>query len=517
MSASRGRALGVSTLNLASKGLAIAKTMLISALFGASASLDAFWVAYSLPTLLPAVLTTVITVAFVPRFMASLEGRSGPEAWRGANTLFTLVMLVSVVAAALMSLYAPALVRGLAPGLAEATHAEAVRLTRLLMPCVPLLTCNALLSAISNARERFFLPALEGVFTNLVIIGCALLLARHWGTEALVIGVIGGFVLQAASLLWGNRDLLRSSLRPALAPRHPDFLKPLAHLLPLLVGALGSTLTALVNQYFLSGSGEGAISLMAYALMFAFLPVEVFAQAVLTAYYPALGRGFAAHDLQAAAASYAEGLRFLLLLLLPSALLLGAFAEPLMLLMLERGAFGAEQTRATAVLVQVLSAALVLRGWAYFNYRVLHAAQRPWLQVAIGLLGVATHAGLCALWVRSHGAVGVALATVASMLQSLLLSQWAALVSLRMREGFGLPRELGQLGLLSLLMALLCALALHLLGPLPASGRIGAALHHLAAAAAIGLLVLITARLLRQPDVLALEERLRGRAGQRAR
>jgi putative peptidoglycan lipid II flippase len=137
VSASRGRALGVSTLNLASKGLAIAKTMLISALFGASASLDAFWVAYSLPTLLPAVLTTVITVAFVPRFMSSLEGRSGPEAWRGANTLFTLVMLVSVVAAALMSLYAPALVRGLAPGLAEPTHAEAVRLTRLLMPCVP--------------------------------------------------------------------------------------------------------------------------------------------------------------------------------------------------------------------------------------------------------------------------------------------------------------------------------------------------------------------------------------------
>ena len=38
----------------------------------------------------------------------------------------------------------------------------------------------------------------------------------------------------------GGRRRYRLSLRPALALKHPDFVAPLAHLLPLFVGAAGS-------------------------------------------------------------------------------------------------------------------------------------------------------------------------------------------------------------------------------------------------------------------------------------
>jgi putative peptidoglycan lipid II flippase len=121
-------------LNGASKLLAIGKTMMVAALFGASASLDAFWVAYSLPLLLPSLLTTVVTVAFVPRFMANLEGREGPETWAGANTFFTVVVGVSLIASAAMFVFADALVGALAPGLAAEARTEAVSLSRLLLP-----------------------------------------------------------------------------------------------------------------------------------------------------------------------------------------------------------------------------------------------------------------------------------------------------------------------------------------------------------------------------------------------
>lgn len=498
--ASHGKALGLSLLNASSKVLAIGKTMLIAALFGASASLDAFWVAYSLPLLLPSLLTTVVTVAFVPRFMANLEGREGPDAWAGANTFFTLILAFSVVATVLMHVHADVLVGWLAPGLAGAPRAKAIELTRVLLPCVPLLTLSSVLSAISNARERFVLPALEGVLTNITVITAAWLAASSLGVAALTFGVLAGFLLQAAVLLWGARDDLRRNIRPRLAIAHPDFRAPTAHLVPLFVGSVGSVFTGLINQFFLSHGGEGAISAMAYAAMFAFLPVEVFAQAVITAVYPSFGRHFALGEVEAAATAFGEGVRFLLFLTLPAAVLLLLFAEPMVTLLLERGAFTPAQTAMTAGITQVLALGLVFRAAAYFNYRVLHAAVRPWLQVSIGLLGVATHLGLCLWWGDDFGAIGIAWAATLSMLQSAVLSLVVALRLIGGRWPPGLTRDLRDLALITLCMAAVGWMLRSFAWPEGVQDRTWAAIAAMAVAACSGLAGLACAWWLRQPD-----------------
>jgi putative peptidoglycan lipid II flippase len=495
------KALGLSALNGASKVLAIGKTMMVAALFGASASLDAFWVAYSLPLLLPSLLTTIVTVAFVPRFMAHLEGREGPEAWAGANTFFTVIVGISLVASLAMFVFADVLVGWLAPGLAPEAHGEAVSLSRLLLPCVPILTLSSVLSALSNARERFALPALEGVLTNVTVIASALLLATHLGVMALTMGVLAGFLLQAGVLLWGNRADLRRSIRLRLDFRHPDFRAPVAHLLPLFVGSAGSVFTGLINQYFLSHGGEGAISAMAYATMFAFLPVEVFAQAVITTVYPTFGRHFARGEVDAAAQAFAEGVRFLLFLTLPAAVLLMLFAEPLVVLLLERGVFTPEQTALTADITQVLALGLVFRSAAFFNYRVLHAAVRPWLQVAIGLLGVATHFALCHAWGDSAGAVGIAWAASVSMLQSAVLSLIAALWVLRWRWPRGLWPELAKLAAVASAMAIVGILLLPTVWPSLAETRRIHAVEAMGLAILAALVGLTSAWWLRQPDL----------------
>ncbi|MBD8524839.1 murein biosynthesis integral membrane protein MurJ [Pseudomarimonas arenosa] len=506
--ANLGGALTLSVVGGSGKLLAILKTMLIAALFGASAELDAFWVAYSLPMLLPALLSTVITVAFVPRFMASLEGKQGHDDWRGANTLFTVILLLSLLVSVLFFVHAEWLVNALAPGLAEAKRGEAARLTRILLPCVPLLTLSSLLSAICNARERFVLPALEGVLTNITVIAAAWWLAQRLGISALIIGVLSGFLLQAAILLWGCRDLLRSSLRPALDFRHADFTGSAGHLLPLLVGSAGAVATSLINQYFLSHGAEGAISAMAYASMFAFLPLEVFAQSVITTFYPSFGRHFARAEYAEAAQRYREGLRLVLFLTLPCAVLLALFAEPIMVLLLERGSFTAEDTRLTARITVLLTLGLVFRSVAFFNYRVLHAALQPWRQVLIGLLGIATHMALCLQWVDQHGAAGVALAASLSMLQSALLSAALASRALRLQWQRSQLAELAHLLGLALLLAAAAWWSLPWLWAEPDQQRWQQALMAVTGGALIGLATLVVAVLTGQPDVNWLKQRV---------
>ena len=449
----RRAALLIAGLNFGGKVLAIGKTLIVASLFGTSSALDAFWVAYSLPLLLPSLLTNTLTVAFVPRFVAGLHGRYGPQAWRGANTLFTLVLAIGVLCSLLMYAAAPFLVAHMAPGLDDATRTAAVEMSRWLLPCVVVLVASSLLSALSYARERFVLPSLEGIVTNIAVIAVALGFARHWGVRALTVGVIIGFLIQAALLFAGNRDLIRSSLRPAWDLQHPDLRGPLAHLLPLFVGSAGSVLSGLVDQYFVSSLDAGSISALSYAWMLGLLPVEIFAQAVLTSYYPALARGFAAEDKTAAALTYAQGARFLLLLTLPCTVLLALLARPMVVFLLEHGRFDAHSTELTVEAMSLLALAVVTRAHAYFSYRALHAAIHPWTQIAIGLAGVATCIGLNLLWARRLGLAGIALSTVLSSLQSAVLSTWAVYRLIGRRWPAGFVAEITSLGLCGAVLA----------------------------------------------------------------
>lgn len=418
----RRAVLILSGLNLTGKLLAIGKTLIIATLFGTTGVLDAFWVAYSLPLMLPTMLTTVITVAFVPRFVKSLEGRTGADVWRGANTLFTFAIALSIAACIAIFMWTDPLVHRLAPGLAPDIRAQAVTMIRMTLPCMLMLSLSSLLSALSYARERFVLPGLDGVVNNIAVITAALLLARQLGVHALIVGITIGFFTQLTILAVGNRDLFRSSLRPAFDFRHPDFRGPLAHILPLLVGSAGAMLTGLVDQFFVSKLDPGSISALSYATMMAMLPVEVFAQAIMTSYYPALGRGVASGDSNAVAATYGTGQRLLLLLTLPCAVLLIGLAKPIVILLLEHGRFDSRSTMLTVEAMSILAIGMVFRSQAYFSYRVIHSMIRPWIQVAIGLAGVVTCIGLNLLWAQRLGLRGVVLSAVLSQLQSSIVS-----------------------------------------------------------------------------------------------
>jgi putative peptidoglycan lipid II flippase len=184
--------------------------------------------------------------------------------------------------------------------------------------------------------------------------------------------------------------------------------------------------------------------------------------------------------------------------------LLYLFAEPAMTLLLERGEFGVDDTQLTAQLTAIMSLGLVFRAFAYFNYRVLHAAVRPWLQVSIGLLGVVVHASLCLLWVKQHGAAGVAWAAAVSILLSALLSLLAAAHILRMRWHARLAREVAKLALLTVCLIALSQAALMAATHWPMDTRPVQALWQLALGAVAGILTLLIAGLIRQPDIAML-------------
>lgn len=449
-------------LKLVGKVLGIVKTLVIAAWFGASGALDAFWVAYMIPQIMPGLVLGVVSLAFIPSFMRSeANGRKGVD-WQGLNTLFTLVTLVVIGIAGLVILARDPLVTLMAPGLPEDVHALAADLMGLMSIAVLLFGINSVLSAIMQAMHRFAVMSLESVITNVVIILGAVFLSSTLGVYGLVYAVIAGFGLHTLLLLWSNRDLIRYKLRPAFDYSHGDFRGSVGHMLPLLIGFLGSVGMTIVDRIFVSTLPSGAISILVYASMIALLPMEVFGHAVFTAFYPGLSRDHANGNREAMRESQVRGMRLLLFVLLPITAGLIMAAIPIVTLLLERGAFSAEDSRLTAMTLAALAIGLPVRAFNYFNFRVLHARREAWTAVSIGLFGVCVNILLDMLLIGPYGIVGIALATSIAMAACAVLSTFVLRRRQRMSVVRPLLRPMGKLLLMAVVFIAIAAALLQL-------------------------------------------------------
>lgn len=476
----RGRefrsAVTMTALSLGGKSLGLVKTLVIAAVFGASGTLDAFLVAYTLPTMMPGLILGVVTTAFIPRFKRSAAKGHEQIDWRGLNTLFTVVVATIFGLAVAIVAGRDAIVFALAPGLPPAVHALAARLTAVLAVAVVFFGLNALLTALLQAMHRFTVASLDSLITNVVVIAGCLLFVGRYGIFALAVSVIAGFALHTVLLVWANWRLLWLHIRPRLDFGHSDFRGAGQHMLPLLVGYLGATSMAIVDRIFVSTLDAGSISVLSYASMLALLPMEVFGQAVMTVFYPGLSDAHAAGDPERLHQAHLRGLRMMLFVLLPAAAIFVLLASPMVTLLFQRGAFSAEAAALTAASLAAYALGLPGRAVNYFNFRVFHARQEPWSAVGIGLFGVGLNATLDYLLIGRFGVVGIAYATTIAITCCAGVS--SALIIRRTGQPLFRPlrKPLAKLGLMILaLLAVMAgceAVALHWASDLGKWGRL---------------------------------------------
>ena len=152
--------------------------------------------------------------------------------------------------------------------------------------------------------------------------------------------------------------------------------------------------------------------------------------AIGTALLPMLSRTLAqaAHDpaaVQRARDTQNRAIEFGMLLALPAGVALAAIPEPILTVLLERGAFAAPQTSATAAALAAYAAGVP----AYIVVKVLqtafHARQDTGRPVLFASASVAVNIVLSLLLIRWLGHVGIALATaLAAWVNAGLLAGW---------------------------------------------------------------------------------------------
>ncbi len=344
----------VSLLTLASRITGLVRELLIASTFGASALTDAFNVAFRIPNLFRRLFAEgAFSQAFVP-VLATARARDGEEATRELiDKVATLLALALLAACVLGVAGAPLLVWAMASGLNQSPEGfdAAVVMTRWMFPYIGFMSLVALSSGILNTWKRFAVPAATPVLLNVAMIGAAWWLApwcRARGIEpiyALAAGVMVGGLLQLAlqvPVLLKMGLLPKISFRPSVvsAALRDDATKKIAKLMvPALLGVSVAQISLLINTQIASHLAPGSVSWLSYADRLMEFPTALLGVALGVVLTPQLAAARAAQDEAAYSAMLDWGLRLVVLLSVPSAVVLLTFAEPLVATLYHYGAF----------------------------------------------------------------------------------------------------------------------------------------------------------------------------------
>ncbi len=408
--------LSVGGFTLLSRLSGFARDIVLAAVLGAGAMMDAFSVALRLPNHFRAIFGEgAVNQAYIPAYARIREQGGEAAAALFSNRVFSLNLIVQLVLVAFALPLMPEIVRLLAPGFAgDPQRFElAVALTRITFPYLLFITLVTLLSANLNAVDRYAAAAAAPILMNVCLIAALAIAflfpnaayAAAWGMA--VAGVLEWLLLAFAARRAGAAAALT---RPRLDADVKSFFKAFG---PAVIGSAGVQIALFADTIIASLLPAGAYAALYYAERLYQLPIGVIAIGVGTVLLPTMSRLLAAGDVAASDRAQNRAVALTIVAAAPFAAAFLAIPELIVSALFERGRFDAAASQAAGAVLLAYAAglpAIVLIRTQLSTFQARGDTTTPML-VSLAAIGVNVALKLL-LW-RDFGAPGLALATAA--------------------------------------------------------------------------------------------------------
>ncbi len=205
-------------LTLLSRLMGYFRDTMIALRFGASATTDAYLIAFTLPSYLVGIISGAINAVLLPQVARRLSADDQVGAWRLVAGAVGWVSLSTAVLIAVLELGAPVVLHLLAPGFRPSELALAVSLARILLLYVFFSSLAYLFGAVLNAHHRFVYAALAPSLLSGAAVAVMVFMANP-PIHLVALALLAGSVLQ---LLIQVLPLVRSGLSYLAWPRLSD-------------------------------------------------------------------------------------------------------------------------------------------------------------------------------------------------------------------------------------------------------------------------------------------------------
>jgi putative peptidoglycan lipid II flippase len=374
-----------------SRMLGFVKNKIISVYFGAGPVADVINSTFSFPNQLRRLMAEgALSSAFIPVLSKTLVSDPTKEK---ASSLFQSILAFQVIVlvpfCVLCMVFARPIVDGILFNFPDSSQIPlAADLFGLFSFYLLLVSLAAALMAVLNCHHRFLLPALTPILLSFAIIGSIVFLNKSMGPYSMVVGVLGGGLIQIVVQILPVKKL-GYKITPLIRFNQPEFRLVLKQWGPVLLSSSIFTINSLVAAKFASGLETGSSSALQYGLLFYQLPFGVFFNAISTVMFPRMSREAAVNDLGALRNSIGYGMRFIVVTLIPSTILLSFLAQEIIGVFYLGRTISVETCRVTADILISYSWGMV--GSALFTYlqRYFYSRTKPNLPFVVSLIVVA--------------------------------------------------------------------------------------------------------------------------------
>lgn len=349
--------------------------------------LDGYYAAFRLPDVLTNLIVIgAIAVAFLPLF-TEIRTKDEKQAWAAANAILNATILTLVIGSGLLIAFMPQLMPLVVPQFSSDELSETVRLARILSLTPIFFGVSYLLSGILNSYQRFAVYSLTPLVYNAAIITATIISGRY-PVESRVELVVYGVVVGAALHMLVQVPLammLGWQWEPRAAIHHPAVKKIWSLMIPRMIGLFANQIATLVATAIASG-WAGAITYFNLANNIQTMPTVIFANSIATAVFPALSALAATREDDGFRTHLAQGIRWILFLLVPAAAGLILLRIQIVRIVLGTGFFDWEATQVTADVLGWFAISLLASGLVPLLARAFYARQDMKTPMTIALI-----------------------------------------------------------------------------------------------------------------------------------
>ena len=407
---------------LLSRVFGFARDVAIAAVFGAGSASDAFFIAQRIPNLFRRMFAEgAFAAAFVPLLNAArAESLDAMQAFAGQSLLRMLLYLGLFTV--LVELAAPLVAALFAPGFrADAEQFTLlVQLLRLCFPYLIFISLAALAASWLQCQQRFAASAYAPVLLNLALLAACW---QAWRSGGDIIylgwGILAAGIAQCLLLFFCAH---RRGLRPTLRWRPNQRVQRLYKLmLPTMFSASVTQLSLLIDSILASLLVSASVSWLYFADRLMELPLGLIGVSIATVVLPKLSAQALEHDQSAYRQTLDWALRLSIGLALPAALALALIAEPLIKLIYQHQAFGAENVHPVSQALRAYALGLPFFMLVKIITNAYFAHQDSRTPMRCALIATACNIALSLLLVQFYAATGLALATSLGAVINVLL------------------------------------------------------------------------------------------------
>lgn len=370
--------VGIVTGNI----LGFARVAVTAYLLGTHSLADSLAVAVGPVDALNGVLINSMVFAFVPM----LAGRKGAQRTalflklkRFFLWLFSLLALGIIV-------FAPWLIRAMAPGLDPAYYHRSVNILRIVALSTTAAGMSAIHSALLYTDRRFAPSAFYQACLNAFTVVCALGFWSALGVYGFAIGYTLGAWVQFAVVSWSTRASLDRGKMPVCETDWRDLLaKPF--FIVIFAGALA--LNVIFTRAWATHAGPGMAAALDYCMRGVGVPLAFLVSPISNSLLPEIARLRAQFRLREAFRLIDRTLALAALAAVVICALALALREPAIRIMFQRGSFTAHSTQLVSAVFLGLGPALI--GWSLLELtsRSLFSLDRPLLPVVAAFIPLA--------------------------------------------------------------------------------------------------------------------------------